>query len=155
MPTSLSLLMIEGMSREKIDRLNEIGIENALVLSCQNPFMLWTRLPFDLSLVVEWVAQAQLYRWVKENGIEALRKAHINNVFELYEHLSDTEARALTCEVVNMDPRVGKAFLSALTHDPAFDRLLEVRVALAVVPPVAPQEPVVVDLDIRQQALAA
>jgi hypothetical protein len=155
MPTSMSLLMIEGMSREKIDRLNEIGIENALVLSCQNPFMLWTRLPFDASLIVEWIAQAQLYRWVKEEGMAGLRKAHINNVFELYEHLRDPAARGIVCAVSGMDPKAGNAFLTALTNDPMFDRLLEVRSAMSVAPCAAPAAVPNADEEIRERPLAA
>ena len=37
-PTSLPLLMIDDLTREKIDRLNELEIDSAEVLAQQNPF---------------------------------------------------------------------------------------------------------------------
>lgn len=53
MPTNLNLLMIDGLANEKIDRLAELEISDAQVLSCQNPFLLWVRLPYDLGLIVD------------------------------------------------------------------------------------------------------
>ena len=38
MPSNLNLLMIDGLANEKIDRLSELGVSDAQILSCQNPF---------------------------------------------------------------------------------------------------------------------
>jgi hypothetical protein len=65
--------MIEGMSRDKIDRLSELGIDSAQYLACQNPFVLWPRLPYDLLLLIDWIGQAQLYRWAKEVRLRKMR----------------------------------------------------------------------------------
>jgi hypothetical protein len=73
MPSALPLLMIDDLTREKVDRLNEIGIDNAQVLAHQNPFLMLPRLPYELSLIVDWISQAQLYALVRDERLKALR----------------------------------------------------------------------------------
>ena len=69
-PTALPLLMIDDLTKDKIDRLNELGIDSAQVLACQNPFLIWPRVPYDLGLVVDWIASAQLYVTRQGDGAE-------------------------------------------------------------------------------------
>ena len=68
-PLSLPLLMVDDLSCDKIDRLNELGIDNAQVLARQNPFLLWPRLPYDLSLILDWIGQAHLYTFVRDGRL--------------------------------------------------------------------------------------
>jgi hypothetical protein len=82
LPTNLNLLMIEGISRDKIDRLAELGIGSAQYLACQNPFILWPRLPYGLYLLVDWIGQAQLYRLAKEVRLRKMREISMNNIFD-------------------------------------------------------------------------
>jgi hypothetical protein len=51
--------MLDDLTKEKVDRLNELGIDSAQVLACQNPFIIWPKLPYDLGLIVDWIAAAQ------------------------------------------------------------------------------------------------
>jgi hypothetical protein len=129
LPTSLNLLMIEGMSRDKIDRLNELGIDNAQILACQNPFMLWPRLPYDLGLIVDWISQAQLYRFAKETGTKALRQKGISNIFDLFMGLSDPDGDAAkeTGELLGLTPSSIASRVASIGQDPCFRRLKEVR----------------------------
>ena len=62
-PPSMPLLAVDDLTREKIDRLGELGIDSAHFLAKQNPFLLLPRVPYDLAVLVDWIAQAQLYAW--------------------------------------------------------------------------------------------
>jgi hypothetical protein len=130
LPTNLNLLMIEGMSRDKIDRLAELGIDSAQYLACQNPLILWPRLPYDLYLLVDWIGQAQLYRLAKEVRLRKMREIGVNNIFDLHTALSDKDAAASVCRDLDIDPASVAAQLSNLDQDPPFRRLREVRNAL-------------------------
>jgi hypothetical protein len=129
-PTSLLLLMIDDLSRDKIDRLNELGIDSAQVLARQNPFLLLPRLPFDLSLLVDWIGQAHLYALVKDDKLAQLRGLFIRDSFDLYLRLADDACRATVSQVLGMSDQDAQALRRQLDEDPSFARLNEVRVAL-------------------------
>ena len=131
LPTNLSLLMIEGLSRDKIDRLTELGIDNSQVLANQNPFILWPRLPYDLTLIVDWIAQAQLYKFAKEEGTKRLRSKGIDNICALYAALSNADAAASVAELIQVSASTVPAYITIFDQDPSFRRLREVRGALA------------------------
>jgi hypothetical protein len=130
LPSNLSLFMIEGMSRDKIDRLSELGIDSAQYLACQNPFVLWPRLPYDLLLLIDWIGQAQLYRWAKEVRLRKMREIGVNNIFDLHTALSDKDASGSVCRALDIDPASVATHISNLNQDPSFRRLREVRDAL-------------------------
>jgi hypothetical protein len=130
LPRSLPLLMIDDLTREKIDRLNELGIDSAQVLGRQNPFMLLPRVPYDLGLIVDWISQAQLYALVKDEALKKLRDACIRNILDLSIRLNDAGAQAETCQVLGLSPAAGKALAQQLQEDPSFLRLRELSNAL-------------------------
>jgi hypothetical protein len=129
-PTSLPLLMIDDLTREKIDRLNELGIDSAQMLSKQNPFLLMPRLPFDLGLLVDWIAQAQLYVLVKETALAKLRATYVRDIFDLHIRLQSDDSRAAICQTMGIEEGVGKVLVAQLEKDAAFVRLRETRDAL-------------------------
>jgi hypothetical protein len=129
-PTSLPLLMIDDLSRDKIDRLNELGIDSAQVLARQNPFLLLPRLPYDLGLIVDWIAQAQLYALVRDEPLAALRKIYVRDVFDLHVRLQSETARAGICAALGITEAEVAALQLQLEQDPSFARLGEVRRAL-------------------------
>ena len=129
-PTSLPLLMIDDLSRDKIDRLNELGIDSAQVLARQNPFLLWPRLPFDLGLVVDWIGQAHLYALVRDEKLARLRNVFIRDSFDLYVRLGDDACRTAVCKVLGISDQDAKFLMRQLEEDPSFVRLKEVRAAL-------------------------
>ena len=129
-PRSLTLLMIDDLSRDKIDRLSEPGIDNAQILARQNPFLLLPRLPYDLGLIVDWIGQAQLYVLVKDEKLAALREIFIRDVFDLHVRLQCDHARPAICTALGISDAEAAALVRQLDEDPSFARLREVRVAL-------------------------
>jgi hypothetical protein len=127
LPTNMSLLMIEGLSREKIDRLTELGIDNAQVLASQNPLIIWPRLPYSLTLIVDWIAQAQLYRFTKENGTKALRAKGINNIYDLETALANDKCAQEIATTAGLSASAVAAHIAGLNADPSFRHLKEVR----------------------------
>lgn len=132
-PTSLPLLMVDDLSRDKIDRLNELGIDNAQVLANQNPFLLWPRLPYDLTLIVDWIGQAHLYALVRDASLAALRKIFVRDSFDLEIRLTDQASRAGVCQALALDPAAADVLIAQLRADPAYARLKQVREALATI----------------------
>lgn len=134
-PKSLPLLMIDDLTREKIDRLNELEIDSAAVLAQQNPFRLLPRVPYDLSLLVDWIAQAQLYALVKDDTLQKLRKIYIRNVFDFHIRLKEEEARREVCAALGLSDGDAKGILRQLECDASYLRLREVKEAMK--PPAA------------------
>jgi hypothetical protein len=129
-PVSLPLLMVDELTRDKIDRLNELGIDSAQALACQNPFLIWPRLPYELGLIVDWIAQAQLYALVKEAALQKLRAAYVTDIFDLEVRLQDPGARAEMCQLLGVPEASAAALLRQIEDDQSFNRLREVRDAL-------------------------
>jgi len=129
--------MIDGLANEKIDRLAELGVSDAQVLSCQNPFTLWARLPYDLPLIVDWIAQAQLYVCLREDGFRIARNLEIGDIHKFVAVLGDEKAASDLCGEINLKPSFVAPLIASLNENPAFVRLREVKAAmLAAAPPV-------------------
>jgi len=146
-PTSLPLLMIDDITREKIDRLDELGIDSAQVLARQNPFMLLPRLPYELGLLMDWIAQSQLYVLVKDATFQRLRTACIRDILDLHIRLSTEGSRAATCQLLGRPEGDAIALIRQLESDTCFLRLKELVMALnqsavdALAPAVSPAAP--------------
>ena len=130
MPSALPLLMIDDLTREKVDRLNEIGIDNAQVLARQNPFMMLPRLPYELSLIVDWISQAQLYALVRDQRLQSLRGLCIRHIIDLHVRLKNEPANQPVCEALGMDVSAAPALIQQLEADPYFMQLKELTNAL-------------------------
>lgn len=129
-PKSLPLLMIDDLTRDKIDRLNELEIDSAEVLAQQNPFRLLPRVPYDLSLIVDWIAQAQFYALVRDDVLQKLRAIYIRNLFDLDIRLKDDQARQQVCQALGVAETAAKAVLQQLECDTSYLRLREVKEAM-------------------------
>jgi hypothetical protein len=130
-PTNLSLVMIEGLSKDKIERLSEIGVDNAQVLALQNPFEIWPRLPFSFLIIMDWIAQAQLYVLVKERGFKLLREKCIMNIFDLRAGLRDSAFSKELCQSVGVPESEIPTLLKCIEGSISFIRLAEVREKMA------------------------
>ena len=126
-PSALTLLMIDDLTREKIDRLSELGIDNAQILSRQNPFLLLPRLPYDLGLIVDWIGQAQLYVLVKDEKLATLRGIFIRDVFDLHIRLQNEAARPSVLTALGITDAEATSLEQQLDQDPSYARLAEVR----------------------------
>jgi hypothetical protein len=128
-PTSLALLQIDDLTREKIDRLSELGIDSAHALSRQNPFVIWTRLPYDVGLIIDWIAQAQLYVLVRDEAMARLRSLLVTDIFDFRTRLNG-ESAASVLAVLGLTAADASPLREQIDNDEAFKRLLEVRQAL-------------------------
>ena len=86
--------------------------------------------PHDLPLLVDWIGQAQLYRWAKEARLKKMRDIGLSNIFDLCTALSNKDASDTVCRALDIDPASVAAYLDNLEQDPPFRRLREVRAAL-------------------------
>jgi len=102
------------------------------VLACQNPFLLWTRLPYDLGLLTDWIAQAQLYAFARDKGLQKLREICVNDFFDFYQRLASVKCAPAVCAAVNVDSNCAGVLLEQLETDQSFARLKEVRDALSL-----------------------
>jgi hypothetical protein len=141
LPTNLNLLMIDGLANEKIDRLSELEITDAQVLSCQNPFILWTRLPYDLGLIVDWISQAQLYVCLREAAFNTARGQQIGDIHKFVAVLSDKDAGPDLCKKLGLEPSYAAPLLASLNENPCFVRLAEVKAAMLLRVSPAPRLP--------------
>jgi hypothetical protein len=130
MPSNLNLLMIDGLANEKIDRLAELGISDAQVLSCQNPLILWVRLPYDLALIMDWIAQAELYVCLREEGFRKARAQQIGDIHKFVSVLSNSAAASDLCGELGLKPSYVTPLLASLNESPCFVRLREVKEAM-------------------------
>jgi hypothetical protein len=131
---SMPLLMLDDLSQDKVDRFSELGIDNAQMLACQNPFVIWPRLPYDLGLLIDWIAQAQLYVLVREQGLKSAREKCIYDIFDLYLRLADAQARKEICDALHLTEDTAPVIIKQLEEDQSFTRLKQVRNALTVSP---------------------
>jgi hypothetical protein len=99
------------------------------------PFRLLPRVPYDLSLLVDWIAQAQLYALVKDDVLQKLRAIYIRNVFDLHIRLKDEQARREVCEALGL----ADIAANAVECDASYLRLREVKEAMKPPPAVGSQ----------------
>jgi hypothetical protein len=130
MPSNLNLLMIDGLANEKIGRLSELEITDAQILSCQNPFTLWVRLPYDFGLIVDWISQAQLYVCLREEGFRKARAQEISDIHKFVQVMSSPAGAADLCNVLELKPSFVAPILASLNENPCIVRLREVNAAM-------------------------
>ncbi len=132
----LSLGMIEGLNRYHEVRLGEVGIDNAQNLAAANVVELILKTPYNPDQLLDWIGQARLYVYVKEQ-IEVLRRYGIRSAFDLHDLAADEErliaigheaglnalALITIAQQIGADPAVRQliAFRRRLTLDPGVD----------------------------------
>ncbi len=88
----LSLYNVEGISLQHKERLEEIGIDNAQNLATASLTGLLIETPFGARMLLDWIGQAKLLCYAKEN-MPLLRQAGIRTVYDLLK--GDKSAEAL------------------------------------------------------------
>lgn len=78
----LPLTMIEGVHTYDRARLDELGIEDAQNLANANFIELVVRTAFNPGQLIDWIGQAQLYTYFKDDVV-ALRQYQVRTVFDL------------------------------------------------------------------------
>lgn len=132
LPENKPLSMIEGMLDSKIDRLMELDIDNAQRLACENSVLIWLRTSYNLETIVDWIAQAQLYRQLDAGKVRALRANGIRDIFGYMTAIADDAGVASVHAILNVSENIIGKQRAAVADDPAFQRLGEVKNALKV-----------------------
>jgi hypothetical protein len=132
LPENKTLSMIEGMLDSKIERLKELDVDNAQRLACENAVLIWLRTSYNLETVVDWVAQAQLYRLLPADKMRMLRTSGIRDIFAYMTAIADDAGIAAVQPIVNVAADIIRKQRAAIADDPAFQRLGEVKDALKI-----------------------
>jgi hypothetical protein len=131
LPQDMSLQMIQGMVDGKIDRLKELDIDNCQRLARENAIILWLRTPYNLEMIVDWVAQAQLCVLLEDDKVEALRKVGVRDIFGYLEAIAPPASRTAIQLILQTVPiEVLAGHLEYISKEPAFTRLQELRKAI-------------------------
>jgi hypothetical protein len=130
LPQDMPLLMVQGMVDDKIRRMHALDIDSCHKLAKENAIVLWARTAFNLELIADWVAQAQLCVLLEDDKIEALRRAGIRDVFGYVAAISSEPGRKALQGVLSMPPDLLARQSAAIIQDPAYQRLLQLRKAL-------------------------
>lgn len=124
------LEFIEGIDLYTRARLSEVDINDAQALAASNPLNLLFRSSYNISQIMDWIGQAQLYLLLKSERLAAVRACGIRTSYQLY---------ALLPEKVDGDNSIvdGKSIpinidvmKKVLAEDFSFRRALEVHEAL-------------------------
>jgi hypothetical protein len=130
MPQNMTLSMLQGMLDSESARLMELNIDNCQKLACENAILIWLRTPYNLDVIVDWIAQAQLFLLFEPNYLENLRRAGIRDVFAYYTILLNPAARAAAQAVAGVPPDIMEQHSAVLAQDPKFTKLGELRRAI-------------------------
>lgn len=99
---SLSLYNIEGISIYHKERLEEIGVDNAQNLATASLTELIAATPFDARQLLDWIGQAKLVCYVKDD-IQRLRAIGIRSVFDLLKGNKSKEALREISDAVGLE----------------------------------------------------
>ncbi len=132
LPQNMTLTMIQGLDDDRIIRLAELDIGNCHKLSRENAIVVWLRTPYNLELIVDWIAQAQLCILFEPGKIQALREKGIRDIFAYANEAGEASALAELQKIVGAPLEIIKKHKDIIAADPAYQRLDELRKALCV-----------------------
>lgn len=113
---SLSLYRIEGISLSHKERLAEIGIDNAQNLSSSSLTQLCIETPFEARTLLDWIGQAKLLLYVKEN-MDALRSVGIRSAFDFMKVKRTSEEITAIATAAKINPVLLNNAYQQLTAD--------------------------------------
>jgi hypothetical protein len=124
----LPLTMIEGINTFHKVRLSEVAVDNSQNLAEANLIELMLRTPFPPNQVIDWIAQAKLHVFMKDD-VERLRAIGIRNAFDF---VAECRERL---EAVAAETQLSGIQLSVVYHrlndDPAIPALWRFRALLS------------------------
>ena len=130
---SLPLNMIEGVHTYDRARLAELGIVDAQNLANANFIELVVRTAFNPGQIIDWIGQAQLYIYFKDD-VSLLRKHQIRTVFDMLPLCRDEKLLEGLAGVSKIDPLGCRFFCDKLTDDPVVKQLLSFKRQLCFAP---------------------
>ena len=129
----LPLAMIEGLNRHHAVRLGEVGIDNAQNLAEADLVELILKTPFNPNQLIDWIAQARLYVYVKDD-LDRLHRYGIRSAFDLAELAADDARIAKISELAELPDLALATIARRLQADPMIARLGEFRLRLGPEP---------------------
>jgi hypothetical protein len=127
LPQDMALTMVQGMVDDKIQRLMELDVDNCQKLAEENAVLLWVRTSYNLELIADWVAQAQLCTRFEDDKIESLRRVGIRDIFDYRAAIAADPARAAVESVLQIPLDIIANHATGIDGDPAFQRLRQLR----------------------------
>ena len=132
MPQNMTLSMIQGLVDDKISRLQELDVDNCQKLACENAVLIWLRTSYNLEVIVDWVAQAQLCVLYEPEKIQSLRANGIRDIFSYHDEISDAASLTAVQTIVQAPKEIIERHKTTLSACPVFQRLDELRKALSI-----------------------
>jgi hypothetical protein len=126
----LPLAMIEGLNRYHAMRLGEVGVDNAQNLAEAHLVELILKTPFNPNQLIDWIAQARLYVYVKDD-LERLRRYGIRSAFDLADLAPDEVRIAQIARLAELPDLTLATIARRLQADPTIARLAEFRLRLS------------------------
>lgn len=136
----LPLAMIEGLNRHHAVRLGEVGIDNGQNLAEADLVELILKTPFNPSQLIDWIAQARLYVYVKDD-IERLRQHGIRSALDLVALAADEGKVARIAQLAETSDLALATIAQRLRDDPTVACLAEFRRRLSPAPQLGRAEP--------------
>lgn len=128
----LPMQMIEGIGLFERTRFVEVGIDNAQNLAKSNFIELIIRTPFNPREIIDWIGQARLYLYFKDDIIH-LRKAGIRTVFNLYDLGKENDnLKKISGLSKDVSPEKIKIVFDIVKHDPDINELMRAKRKLIV-----------------------
>ena len=123
----LPLDMIDGISLLHRVRLHEVGIDNAQNLAEANLAELVVRTPFEVRQLVDWISQAKLYVFCKDD-IKKLRESYITTIFDI-KKIGDDDEKDLdeTARIAGVPASKLHLLYHRIKEDPDLKRLFELK----------------------------
>lgn len=118
----LSLYKIEGMSMQHRERLAEVSIDNAQNLATASLTKLLLETPFDARQLLDWIGQAKLLCYTKEN-IDKLRGVGIRSVFDLVKVKQTPERLSEISDVIGLNSPLLQVVYDQIVSDKGIQSL--------------------------------
>jgi hypothetical protein len=128
----LPLQMIEGINVFHKVRLGEVGIDNVQNLAEANVIGLLLKMPFNPSQLIDWIAQAKLYLYFKDD-IKKLRRIGIRTIFDLRNPYGSKEQIAQIAEETQVSQLSLEMVCERIVEDKGIMKLFEFRSLLSAV----------------------
>ncbi|MFL9896251.1 hypothetical protein [Paraburkholderia sp. RL17-381-BIF-C] len=130
MPLNMTLIFIQGLVPDKIERIRELDIDNFQKLAHENPLVIWVRTSYTLELVIDWIAQAQLCLLFDDEKVQLMRIHGIRDVFCFVETVNDSPSLKELSQLINVSEPLLSKSVAALTGCPAYLHLEELKSSL-------------------------
>jgi len=136
LPQELPLSMLQGLVDDKIERLIELDIDSCQKLATENAIVVWLRTTYNLDIILDWVAQAQLCVLFDGDKVEPLRKLGIRDIFAYFAAITDRDAREAVKDEIAIPLAIINSHVTVIGENPAFQRLNQLRKAVQIDRPV-------------------